>query len=99
MTKVVLPRPGDGVSPALLGRLSDHLVVNFEGEILLRLQGLESLEERLGHTRGRWQGVTHDSHWLELGYDGVREDADLGQRCKDGVDKWERELPCAPSCS
>jgi hypothetical protein len=57
MTKVVLPRPGDGVSPALLGGLSDHLVVNFEGEILLGLQGLESLEEGGPH-----EGVLAGKH-------------------------------------
>lgn len=45
MAKVVLPRPVDGLSPALLSGLSYHLVEYFEREILLRLQGLESLEE------------------------------------------------------
>jgi len=52
MAKVVLPRPVDGISPALLSRLCGHLVVNFEGEVLLRLQGLESLGEgRSGQRR------------------------------------------------
>lgn len=76
MTKVVLPGPIDGLSPALFGRFSNHLVVDFKRN-LLGSERLESLGEGWAKVRERSQGVTHDSHRPEVGYDGIREDADL----------------------
>lgn len=41
-----------------------------------------------GGSHGNRQG-THDSHWLELCYDGVREHADLmGEGSKGGQERW-----------
>ena len=47
----MLPRPVNGMSPALFGRLSYDLVIDFEREILLGLQGFEGLE------KGEWTKV------------------------------------------
>ena len=43
MTAIVMPRPGDGITPTLFSGLGNHTVIHFERQVILGLKGCNGL--------------------------------------------------------